>query len=81
MERVIPRLLSNSRVSCTTASPASHTSIWRLASASTASITKRMELTFFTSQRVRYASPALRTDTFTSARMEPSSMLPSQVPR
>ena len=61
--------------------PTSHTSTCRFASASIACMTKRTELTFFTSQRVRYGSPCLRTDTLTSARMEPSSMLPSQVPR
>jgi hypothetical protein len=51
------------------------------ASASIACITKRTELTFLISQRVRNGSPAFRTDTFTSARIEPSSMFPSQVPR
>ena len=29
----------------------------------------------------RHGAPGLQTETFTSARMEPSSMLPSQVPR
>ena len=81
MVRVTPRALSNSRVSCCTVPPDSQTSTWRFASASIACMTKRIELTFFTSQRVRYGSPCLRTETLTSARMEPSSMLPSQVPR
>ena len=43
--------------------------------------TKRMEFMFLISQRVPSFSPGLRTETFTSARMEPSSILPSQVPR
>ena len=81
MLRVTPRAESNSRVSCSTVPPLSQTSTWRAASASIACMTKRMELTFFTSQRVRYASPGFRTETLTSARKEPSSMLPSQVPR
>ena len=81
MERVTPRAVSNRRVSWATSPPDSQTSICRRASASTACMTKRMELTFFTSQRVRYPSPAFRTETLTSARIEPSSMLPSQVPR
>jgi hypothetical protein len=41
---------------------------------------KRVELTFLISQRVPKPSPGLRTETLTSARMEPSSMLPSHVP-
>ena len=46
-----------------------------------ACITKRIEFTFLTSARVRkVVSPTGRTDTFTSHRIDPSSMLPSQVP-
>jgi hypothetical protein len=55
--------------------------IWRRASDSMAWPTKRIELTFLISQRVPNSPPGLRTDTLTSARIEPSSMLPSQVPR
>jgi hypothetical protein len=61
--------------------PASMISTWRRASYSTAAATKRIEFTFLISQRVPSGPPGRRTDTFTSARMEPSSMLPSQVPR
>ncbi len=43
--------------------------------------TKRIELTFLISQRVPRGSPGRRTETLTSQRSEPSSMLPSQVPR
>ncbi len=82
MERVSPAAgIEQPRLLHRPSPPDSHTSIWRFASASIACMTKRTELTFFTSQRVRNGSPGLRTDTFTSARMEPSSMLPSQVPR
>ncbi len=81
MLRVSPRAGSNSRVSCSTVPPDSQTSTCRAASASMACMTKRTEFTFFTSHRVRNGSPCLRTDTFTSARIDPSSMLPSQVPR
>ena len=56
-------------------------SIWRRASCSIASPMKRIEFTFLISQRVPSGAPGLRTDTFTSARSEPFSMSPSQVPR
>ena len=47
-----------------------------------ACMTKRTEFTFLVSVRVRRSvSPTFRTDTLTSQRMEPCSMLPSQVPR
>ena len=57
------------------------TSTWRRASYSIACFTKRIEFTFLISQRVPSSPPGLRTETLTSQRIEPSSMLPSQVPR
>src|SRR3546814_1955872 len=60
--------------------PLSRTSTWRFASYSIAAITKRTELTFFVSVRVPSSSPGLRTETLTSARIEPSSILPSHDP-
>ena len=51
------------------------------ASYSIACMTKRTEFTFLISQRVPYCSPGRRTETLQSQRREPSSMLPSQVPR
>ena len=56
-------------------------SIWRRASISIACMTKRTELTFLISQRVPNGAPGLRTETLQSQRSDPSSMLPSQVPR
>ena len=41
----------------------------------------RIEFTFLISQRVPNGSPGRRTDMLTSARIEPSSILPSQVLR
>jgi hypothetical protein len=41
---------------------------------------KRTELTFLVSVRVPNGCPALRTETFTSARIEPCSILPSHDP-
>jgi hypothetical protein len=61
--------------------PSSMISIWRRASALTASPMKRIELTFLISQRVPSGAPGFLTDTFTSARSDPFSMSPSQVPR
>ena len=81
MERVSNFVVSHSRVSWSILPPSSRISIWRRASYSMAAMTKRIELTFLISQRVPNGSPGLRTETFTSQRMEPSSMLPSQVPR
>ena len=81
MERVSPLFGSNRRVSCLIVPPSSMISIWRRASYSIACWTKRIELTFLISQRVPSSPPGLRTETLTSQRMEPSSMLPSQVPR
>ena len=43
-------------------------------------MTKRTELTFLVSVRVPSSPPGLRTLTLTSARIEPSSILPSQLP-
>jgi hypothetical protein len=74
-------LASNSRVSCLIDPPSSRISIWRRASCSMAWPMKRIELTFLISQRVPSCAPGFRTETLTSARNEPSSMLPSQVPR
>ena len=69
------------RVSCLIVPPSSRMSIWRRASCSMAWPMKRMEFTFLISQRVPSGSPGWRTETFTSARSDPSSILPSQVPR
>ena len=54
--------------------------IWRRASTSTAWPMKRIEFTFLISQRVPSSPPGLRTETFTSQRMEPSSMEQSEMP-
>ncbi len=72
---------SNRRVSWSIVPPSSMISIWRRASYSIAWPMKRIELTFLISQRVPSGSPGRRTETLTSARSEPCSMLPSQVPR
>ena len=71
---------SKVRVSWTTLPPPSITSTWRFASYSIAAMMKRTELTFLVSVRVPNGSPGLRTLTLTSARIEPCSMLPSQLP-
>src|SRR3546814_1997143 len=68
---------SDLRVSCTIFPPDSSTSTCRFASHSMVCMTKRTEFTFFVSVRVPKGSPGLRTDTLTSARMEPSSIFPS----
>jgi hypothetical protein len=60
--------------------PSSMRSICRFASCSIAAMTKRTELTFLVSVRVPSGSPGLRTLTLTSARIEPSSILPSHEP-
>ncbi len=67
-------------VSCATSPPPSISSTWRRASCSMTCITKRTELTFLVSVRVPSSPPGLRTLTFTSARIDPSSILPSQLP-
>lgn len=74
-------LASNSRVSWTIDPPSSRISIWRRASCSIAWPMKRIEFTFLTSQRVPSGAPGFRTETLMSARSDPSSILPSQVPR
>ena len=82
MDRVTPFSLSKSRVSCTTFPPPSITPTCRPISNSIACRTKRKELMFFSSTRVpSLLSPLRRTLTFASQRNEPSSRLPSLIPR
>ena len=77
-----PRSGSHSRVSCTTASPRSSTAVWRRISCSTASRTCLKELMFFSSALVpSFSAPCNRSDTLASQRSEPSSMLPSLIPK
>ena len=65
----------------TTRSPASSSSIWRRASYSMARPSERSELRFLISHRVpSSASPAGRTDTLASTRIDPSSIFPSDTP-
>ena len=63
------------------APPSSRISIWRRASYSIAWPMKLIEFMFLISQRVPSGAPGLRTETLTSARNDPFSMSPSQVPR
>ncbi len=78
----MPVVGSKRRVSWITLPPDSTTSIWRSTSYSIACLMKRKELMFFSSARVpNSAWPQGRTETLASQRKEPSSRLPSQMPR
>src|SRR3546814_8039047 len=72
MEREVPFMPSNRRVSCTMVPPSSRTWICRLASCSMACCTKRIEFTFLVSVRVPSGPPGRRIERFTSARIERS---------
>ena len=76
-----PAAGSKCSVSCSTAPPASRIARWRSISAAIPRSRKRNEFMFFSSVLVPSSlEPAGRSDTFASARSEPSSMLTSLTP-